>query len=315
MANLYTSTTDVMKAVKDVFLDYRTDTNALVFPRIKTWNLGFMFPQTIYPAITVFPMSKTFLPMASDGTCTVEYRFSVDIFSATFKKLEDSKAFTINAGDDVKNVLKKSFQLCDKDGVQNAFSVGIENQTFYEAPDDRKRGLMSKASVQIVCRAFHEMNLDRVGADRSILETDFDTFLETIITELQADSAINKDGVRQWVLKTSAPLTQFPAVAILPGNEIVHEVLSNNRAILERPVQFHVITRGIPKWTAIKQNIQLADRLLNAIELYHRVSGQSQEYRTDVIDYQASEGGMVFSSMISSNYRSRTTLTPTYRNC
>lgn len=76
---------------------------------------------------------------------------------------------------------------------------------------------------------------------------------------------------------------------------------------MDRPLQFHVISRGVPKTQLLKENILLADQLVSVIEKYYMVGGYATEGRISQIEYTTEEEGFVFSSVIDADYMSKIT--------
>ena len=308
--DFYTAMPDLLRSIKYNLMRYATE-NGGVLSKVNSWNIGYVFPETVYPAIAVFPISKTFVSTKSDGSMSVEYRVSIDIHSAGKLKLVDSKAYTVEAAGAIQKAIKKSIRMIDKAGVSHSFETVVENQIFHESEDAQKRGLKSTASVLVVCRALHEMNADRI-VERTIQEQDFDGFIDTLADLVKAEASIRNYGVKHWSTKIGEPALAYPAVAILPGNEDVGEERTNQIVILERPIQVYATTYGIPAWPALRKNIILGDNLVTILEMYQMVSGYAQEFAISNIDYHPDESGMMFSSVINVTYRSRSTLQTRY---
>lgn len=303
----YTDTWSVMSSLKKVMMKHaenKTDTKALHV--VKSWNLGFVFPETIRPAVSVFPLSKVFLGMDGQRRETVEYRFSIDIHSAQYSDLEKAKQFVLDCMNDIQQGIKKYLHLKGKNQFLNAFSVTVENQIIYEGQDSRDRGLSSTASIQVLVRAYHEVNSNRIRVAK-YKETDYNNFFNEVVSHIKKGCQEENVDVKLWVTKVSKPITRFPAVAILPGNEAILEQRSNLVAVMDRPLQFHVISRGVPKTQLLKENILLADQLVSVIEKYYMVGGYATEGRISQIEYTTEEEGFVFSSVIDADYMSKIT--------
>lgn len=292
MAIPVTTTYKLMNSIQFNLRKFASSAVALEIKTTKTFKTGFVFSETLRPAITVFPLGVRFLGRRDGGIQILEYEFSIDIYSAPEVKLEDAKAWCLRVVDDVKECLRGSIHLVDEGGAQNSFATEILEQSVTEGLGTTDRGFRSVASVRVVCRAFHTMNSNRVLVDAR-QATDFDSFLEAVSGYLQAEATLQNE-VGAWVTKVAVPVVKYPAVYILPENEVLNDVFSGRADMLERPVVFSVVSVGQPQGEAVWDNIVLVDKVVAAIEKYYRVGGYADDCQIDSIGYDYAVDGNAF---------------------
>lgn len=301
--DLYTNTWEIMKAIKFNLRKYlEVKGNLKGFPKIKSWQLGYIFPDNVYPALSIFPVSKTFLGKRGGGDETVEYVMSIDVVSNRRVDQDDAKRFCIDTNDEIKEAIKYSIKMIGKDGIQNSFSTEIDSQIIFEPIAGASQGFSSSSSTLVTFRAYHTMNTNRIRVN-DIVISDYNTFFTKLFSFVKKDMTVD---VRQWDKLTGKRVLRTPAIIMLPGNESLLEERSNQFALLSRPVTFHVLLTGLPKVKLVKENVFLTDKLVEAIEKNYMVGGQAQEMNMTTIDYgNINEAGFSFVSTIEVDYVSR----------
>lgn len=304
----YTYTTnmwDVLNAVKKNLMDYSRSSNSSTLHKVRSWCIGFVFSNMVFPVISVFPVSKTFVPTYSGGLCTVEYKVSIDIYSERSDNIETAKEFCMKAINEIKMGIKKYLQMPDRTGFRNGFSTTIEEETLFEDISKEANSFYSKASVIIVIKAYHQFNEDKVGCT-TIYDTDYNDFVDKVEYYVRSSLTADLHKVRSWNKKVYNNLSVTPAVVILPGNEQILETLTNRYARVTRPINFNVLSKGFPSKALIKSNILLADEVVKAIEENYLIGGYAQECALNAIDYLSlPDAGFNFISTISVDYVSR----------
>lgn len=310
MAAFYTDTVALAKAFKLALRQYAKTSAGQKLEKIKSWNLGFVFPETVHPALTIFPLSKTFLPLRSGGLQAVEYRYSVDVYQKHVKA-DIAKAFCFDIIDGVKKATKRSIQMVAKNGEAQTYATAVEQQTIFESKA-LTRGFLSTASLVVKLTAYHQMNINKVR-ESTILDVDYDTFFDSVVDYVKRESVAEDFGVKSWAVKTPKTIKRTPAVFILPGNEYVREEHTNKYVDLVRPITLHIVSRGYPKFSVVEQNMRLADNLVTAIEKNYMLGGRAQECTIQSIVYESPrQDGFNFSATIDVEYISRSKFATEY---
>jgi hypothetical protein len=304
-----TETWGLMRALKKALIDYARQNSSRALRRIKSWPIGFVFPESVLPALTIFPLSKTFLARLSDGTQWVSYRLSIDVYSAKHTDLNTAKSFCLDIVDDVKQVAKYDLQLYAADNTLQSFATRIDSEDIYETVDGRSKGFNSSASLEVSITSYHQM-ADHTYCPK-IVDAGYNEFFDRLLTLVEQDAQYI--GAKDWIVKTAKTKILYPAITILPQNEHVVEERSNGYAVLARPMIFQVVSRGYPKAALIRENLAIADRLVSVLEANYMVDGMAQEFALNSIEYAPYEGGMLFASTINVEYRSRVKLETNYR--
>lgn len=305
MIDYLTDTWSLMRAVKTNLQDYRGYTPEVIQIDKKQVNfgLGFVQPKTAFPVITIFPRAKIFGPRRGGGRSIVEYQLSVDIYSPQMPDLVAAKEWAMKAAEDVKRCLKQNQHMQDHSGVKHCFKVTVTGVQQTEHPDDRGRNFQSTAQIAVSCYAYH----DWAGtADQGFrqLETDSNDFMDRVI-KLVKENAQGMDRVRDWVTKVGKPLTQTPAILILPADEYYsEEEFAGKTDLLVRPIVFTVVSRAFPRAATLQENIKLGDKLVEAIERAYKVDGYArQAVVSDIVyDWGVQNESFQFMSSISATY-------------
>lgn len=304
MENFYTDMWSLMRSVKYNMISYSAIKECDILTKIKSWPIGYVFSDTVLPAITIFPVSKTFSGEYSGSKEIVEYRFYIYIYSPKRMNMRLAKEFSLRASDDVKKCIKKNIRMIGKDTVYNCFSTIIENEDILEVANSDREGFSSKAVLQVMCRAYHEISTDRIYYS-TIQESDYNTFFNKVANLIHGDI---KDSVGSWVSKVTEMDIRLksPSVAFLPGNEYLDERRSNQYMTIVRPVAVSVLTTAYPRTEVVKRNINIADEIVSALEKYYMVEGHAQKCSIISIDYSSPfEYGFTFTSTINASYESR----------
>lgn len=289
MANYITDTYSLMNAIKHNLRKYTAFDPKNNFKFIKSWNLGFVLPETILPAVTVFPLSKTFLPKRAGGKQPVDYKFLIDVYSKKYRYQTDAKKYSLEMSEGIQDVIKGSLKMVDADGQPTCYNTFLDLINTSEDKDDSNRMFVSKTSLEITCRAFHQMYEGRNHVDGDYKYVNFDEFLEKVLDTTQKGFE-KPQKIDTWIHKTMKTIFKFPSIAILPGNEIQDDnIYSNHRNYLVRPVAFYIFYKGYPKKELLKDNIDVADELVKAIEKNYRVDGHAISSDIKSIDYNFGE--------------------------
>lgn len=269
-----------------------------------SWKTGFIFMDTVLPAVTVFPLSKIFHPRRGGGWQYVEYRYTIDIYSKRRADLYEAKRFCLEAVDDVVDLVKSRQRMIDANGYAHCFRTRILGTRIFEPRKPADRGFVCKASVNISCTSWHRMNQDRVFPDTAT-ETGYEVFFDTVVSTIGGQARSDGVKAKQWIDRLIQPIKFFPAVIIMPEDESMLEIFSNETAMLERPVRFQVVSRGIPKIDILEHNMDIADDLVDIVEEFYALGGYAEDCEIKSIEYFPEEGGLVYSSVIDVVYRSK----------
>jgi hypothetical protein len=270
------------------------------------WGLGFILPKTVYPAITVFPMSKLFGERRGGGRSIVEYRFSIDVFSKRYPKAEDAKSYVLRVIEDIKKCVKGAISMPYKDGKKHSFATTIMGVGIRETMADSGKAFQSEASVNLSCSGYHDMNSDRIRGSIP-MEVSSEDFLKEIYSSAKLHMGTDAAIVKKWQVGISKPILHSPVIQILPVDETLEsETLSQSRDVLTRPYMFNVVSREFPRTAAIKSNIELADNLVIALEADYQLGGRAMNVVIDSItyDYTGKNEGFQFYSSVSAEYES-----------
>jgi hypothetical protein len=298
----YTSVYELLKALKANIQDYITDPDSSVLSQIATWNLGYVFPNTVFPAIAIFPISKSFSGGLSDGTSYADYRITIDIYSKRLPNLSDAKDFCLNCVEEISRAIKKQIHL-PNDGKLHCIKTEIVSQTTREYINSEERNFQSSASILVSCKSYHQLNPDTLYPG-TVVESSYREFLDRLQELLKADCPYT--GI-DWVYKTNRPTSSALSVISLPGDEELRESRTNGYGIVSRPVTLCVVSRGFPKIDILRSNLLLADNLVSIIERNRMVEGLAQECTVSSIGFVEGQedAGFCFASTIQCDFLSR----------
>ena len=316
MADYITDTWSLMQAVKQNLKDYRKYTGVLRLSRGEiNFGLGFILPKTVFPAITVFPMSKTFGLRRSGGRSIIEYRLSVDIYSPRKKNIEDAKDWVLDAVEDVKKCLIGSNMIMA--GKKHCFDTAITGINIAEqASGSSGNTFQSIGSVQVSCSAYHYMAADR-NSDFGQAEIGTKAFQNKVLHLVKANTP-NSHKVKDWIGKVAkTTLTnKTPVCMVLPGDEWVQEEEYAGRTdLLVRPIYFNVISNAFPKVDMVRENIALADNIVTGVERAYRVGGYARNavIRSITYDWGGQAKDFRFFSNVETQYECVQTATRVLR--
>jgi hypothetical protein len=312
-ADYYTDIVSLMQAIKYNLMNYANSGPDIKISKNKSWPIGFVFPETVMPAITIFPLSKVFNGRRSGGKQITEFRISVDIYSSRHRYLEDSKKYCLDVTNDVRNALKKYLHLPGKDGFKTSFKTEIMNQDFNEDDSGQNRDFRSKCSIEVKCLGYHQMNTERVRTE-ALQESDYNTFFDNVVRLVKQEATEQSFAIKnnKWITKIYKTSTYKDYILILPDNELITEDSSNNVVTVERPIRFYVVSKGYPKIQILKNNMRLADKMVTYIEKYFSVDGMAEDCIIDSIDYVSSDDNLTFTSVINVTYYCRKTFEKKY---
>ena len=277
-----------------------------------SWKTGFVFPDTVLPAVTVFPISKIFHPRKADGWQYVEYRFTIDVFSKRRVDYREAKQFCLEAMDDVVQCVKSRVKMIDANGYAHCFSTKILGTSIYEPTSPADRGFQSKASVQISCMAWHRMNPNRVFPSAGVIDKGYEIFFDHVIDLVGGTARSEGVVAREWINRVIRPIKRYPAVLTMPEDQSVLEIRSNETVDLERPVRFQVVSRGVPKIDLLEKNMDIADDLVDIIEEKYALGGYAEDCEIRSIEYLPVKGGLVYISIILVTYKSKLAISTVY---
>lgn len=283
MAANYTDTYSLMLAIRVTLRKHLAFDTTNTFKKVKSWNLGFIFPETILPSITVFPVSKTFLPKRSGGVQPVQYRYSVDIYSRKHRYLHEAKQFCLDASEAVIEALMSNRKMRDKAGTAHCYNVVIEDVSVLEGKDDQDRNLLSKVSIEVMCEALHQMNESRETQGHVSYATS-DEFHDLVFEQVKS-GVVSPSRIKGWQHKISKRVAKFPTVLILPQSEVIDSEYTNHNDLVARSYAFHVLHRGYPKKELLRDNIQISDMLVNSIEKKYMLGGKCLSSTVNSVQY------------------------------
>lgn len=309
ITNIY----DLMQAIKYNLKQFcgPTGSSEMLKKDKVSWKTGFVFPDTVFPAVTVFPISKIFHPRKADGWQYVEYRFTIDIYSKRRVDYREAKQFCLEAMDDVVNCVKGRIKMIDATGYAHCFSTKILGTSIYEPTSPADKGFQTKASVMISCMAWHRMNPDRVFPN-GVIDKGYEVFFDQVVSLVGGQARTDGVVAREWIDRVIRPIKRYPAVLTMPEDQSVLEIRSNETVDIERPIRFQIVSRGIPKMDLIEKNIDIADDLVDIIEEKYALDGYAEDCEIRSIEYNPVEGGLVYISTILVTYKSKLAISAVY---
>lgn len=301
LIDYYTSTWDVLQAIKYNLMEYRSNANALqIGTGDVNFGLGFILPRTLYPAITVFPLSKRFGGRRGSRQM-IEYSVNIDIYSPVTTNLPKAKEWSLRMVDDVIECLKANHTLTNEDGVKNAFSTEISSVSTEEDKESDSLGSQLITTVSLTSKGFHAVSNNREPKIKKYANSS--NFIEKVWEQVVNSQTI--DRVKDWQHSISVPATQSPIVQILPGNEMIEDdFYVGEDTMIKRPINFYVVSNDYPKASILEENIKIADELVSVIELTEQVDSYSSRAIIEGItyDYNSGDAGFEFYSGISTIY-------------
>ncbi len=304
-------TTSTYKLMESIRYNLKKDKNRFEeLSNLKDFQfeMGFISNRTIKPIVTVFPIAKRFGDRWSGGKQNVTYDFTIDIYSDEHFKIEESKEFCLNIIDSCKTIIKENIRLTGEDNRENVLSTDIGNDVIFETPDAERRGFISTASLEISCKAHHQINPNRIH-NETIQYGNDDLFIEKLAYDIEQYLDVESfKQVRDWIVKINRPEKAWPAIKILPGNTATDDVFSNTEDLFLRNINFNIILKSQPNMKTIKNILDLSDAVVEAIEKSYKVQGFAQNYMIDSIIYDYvndRDRGFEFNSTISVRYWSR----------
>jgi hypothetical protein len=271
---------------------------------VKTWNTGYVFNQTPLPIITVFPRAKIFKGRVGGGLQIVEYLMYIDVYSNRFTELSGAKAFVLEAVDEIHRALKERLHLPNKQGDETCMSTQVIDQSFEEDLANEDRGFTSKASIQVSVLSYHERVAENraVDIDRMVA---YDAFFNHFTSKIQETAQRNKSGVQDWILKSPKKPRRSPAIAIMPGDEVVSETRTNQVSILSRPIRATILVEGFPNISILEKSMKLADLYAKFVEENSLVGGCADDGEVRRIDYLPGELNFSFLSVVEADFSCR----------
>lgn len=296
----YTNTWDLARAIKETLLSYRSNDASLQFSKKPdiNWGLGFVMPQAILPAITVFPVDKTFKPARGGGVSIVEYSYTIDIYQKN-ANLALAKEYCLLAVEDVRNCISNSPFIMDSSGKKHCFATRVIAIEISESINESDRSFTCTARVRIVCTAYH-VKASKEQEIKELKTCDISSFINVASDAIRGD--VSKLSYKKWQTMISVPITTSPTIFVLPGNEIMDDVFTS-ADLHTRPIEITIVTNDYPKAENLKKNIDIADEIVSAVEMNYRLNGYAENYRIDSISYNwRADSAFEFVSAVSVSY-------------
>jgi len=286
-----TTAVDLLYQLKKILLHYQKST----LSGVRTFKLGVLPPQPIFPAINIMPEEETYQYNYNGGKYEVLRSFLFEIYAR-----HDSPAHAMETARDLVGFIKEILKINQTlDGV--AVDLEFHPRIFEELISFHGKYLQI-GTIPIRVLSYEFLPINRVQEDRIVSTTSSELINEIFQTLLNCklkSGQFSLRNVAQFEKSRIPPIPKFPAITVTEPQ------LDQNRTYTgldagNRDFEVSIYTRLLDKDALLTDNLKILEVVKDVLQLHHRFGGRCIHSWVDSVQFlrQTLDIGSVYTTTL-----------------